>query len=112
MSFKQAEKVAKIIQVAAVLPLIGFLVYRYTQPVVGWVCFALVFVMCALSFPVSWKYMRCPYCDHVIPAFRTFKNQCNACNNDLTFDVNGYLVKIEQTKYHNPNKSGGKKKKK
>ncbi len=112
MSFKKAEKIAKFLQIIAILPLFGFLIYRYTQPVIAWVCFALVFVVSAACFPVTWKNMRCPYCDHLIPAFRMYKDRCSSCNEDLTFDANGYLVKIEKTKYHNPNKTVGKKKKK
>lgn len=107
MSFYKAEKIVKCIHMSCMGFLVGFLMLRNTHTTAAWVCFGLVIILCGVCFPISWKHMRCPYCTHVIPAFRRDAGVCNTCGKPLTVGSDGRLMVVEEKK--NPKKKKKKK---
>ncbi len=113
MSFIKAEKIVKFLHSVCLVLLIGYLMVRYNNPTLGWICFGGVFVLAIICFPISWKYMRCPYCNHVIPAFRLYGGDgCNACGKPFSFNSQGYLIKVKEEKPAGKGTAPKKKKKK
>lgn len=106
MSFIKAERIAKCIHMSCLGLLVGFIMLKNTHPVPAWICFGVMMVLCCVTFPISWKHMRCPYCTHVIPVFRRDAGTCNACGKPLTLNDEGYLIVVKEKG------SGVKKKKK
>ena len=95
LNYKKAKKIVKTLHILAAPLLILFIVFRDVQPLLAWtVGFGGVILTSVISFPISWKYLRCPKCTHVISAF--FKEGsdmvCPTCRQPLKLDENGDLA--------------------
>ena len=96
LNYKKAKKIVKTLHILAVPLLILFIALRNDPSLnlLAWtVGFGGVILTSVISFPISWKYLRCPKCTHVISAF--FKEGsdmvCPTCRQPLKLDENGNL---------------------
>ncbi len=98
LNYLKAKKIVKALHIVAVPLLFLFIVLRNYEPPlnsVAWIVgFGGVILVSAISFPISWKHLRCPKCTHVISAF--FKEGsdmvCPTCRQPLKLDENGDLA--------------------
>ena len=100
LNYVKARKIVRILHIAAVPLLILFIIMRNmedpsrSQTLIAWIVgFGGVILVSIISFPISWKYLRCPKCTHMIPAFykegRDFV--CPTCRQGLKLDADGNL---------------------
>lgn len=92
MNFKKADKIIRVLYIISVILLVACLLFRRTNPVFGWICAGGVLLITIICLPLNWKYMRCPYCDHIVSVFRRV-DECSVCGEQLRIGPDGNLVR-------------------